>query len=60
MVTTVARNTLFISCATRATTSLYTGIRRSPEQIVAMAIENNVDAIGVSLLSGRTTSCSSE
>ena len=31
---------------------LYTGIRRSPEQIVAMAIDNNVDAIGVSLLSG--------
>ena len=30
----------------------YTGIRRSPEQIVAMAIEKNVDAIGVSLLSG--------
>lgn len=31
---------------------LYTGIRRSPEQIVATAIGNNVDAIGVSLLSG--------
>ena len=30
----------------------YTGIRRSPEQIVAAAIEKNVDAIGVSLLSG--------
>ncbi len=30
----------------------YTGIRRSPEQIVAMAIEKKVDAIGLSLLSG--------
>ncbi len=30
----------------------YTGIRRSPEQVVAMAIEKNVDAIGLSLLSG--------
>ena len=31
---------------------LYTGIRRSPEQIVAMAIDKDVDAIGLSLLSG--------
>ena len=31
---------------------LYTGIRRSPEQIVAAAIREHVDAIGLSLLSG--------
>ena len=31
---------------------LYTGIRRSPDQIVAMALDNDVDAIGVSVLSG--------
>jgi methylmalonyl-CoA mutase C-terminal domain/subunit len=31
---------------------IYTGIRRSPEQIVNMAIEQNVDAIGLSVMSG--------
>ncbi len=31
---------------------LYTGIRRSPEEIVNMAIEANVDAIGLSVMSG--------
>lgn len=31
---------------------LYTGIRRSPEQIVSTAIAEHVDAIGLSLLSG--------
>ena len=31
---------------------IYTGIRRSPEQIVATAIHERVDAIGLSLLSG--------
>ena len=31
---------------------LYTGIRRSPEQIVDAAIQNEVDAVGLSLLSG--------
>ena len=31
---------------------IYTGIRRSPEQIVAAAIQEDVDAIGLSLLSG--------
>lgn len=31
---------------------IYTGIRRSPEQIVAAAIQEDVDAIGISLLSG--------
>ncbi len=30
----------------------YTGIRRSPEEIVSMAIEENVDAIGLSVMSG--------
>ncbi len=30
----------------------YTGIRRSPEQIVDAAIEHNVDAIGLSVMSG--------
>ena len=31
---------------------IYTGIRKSPEQIVAAAIQEDVDAIGLSLLSG--------
>lgn len=31
---------------------IYTGIRRSPEQIVAAAIQEDVAAIGLSLLSG--------
>ena len=31
---------------------LYTGIRRSPEEIVSTAIRAGVDAIGLSLLSG--------
>lgn len=31
---------------------IYTGIRRTPEQIVAAAIQEDVDGIGLSLLSG--------
>ncbi|UCC32708.1 MAG: cobalamin B12-binding domain-containing protein [Phycisphaerales bacterium] len=31
---------------------IYTGIRRTPEQIVRAAIDEDVDAIGLSLLSG--------
>lgn len=31
---------------------IYTGIRRSPEEIVAAAIHEDVDAIGLSVLSG--------
>lgn len=31
---------------------IYTGLRQSPEQIVSAAIEEDVDAIGMSLLSG--------
>ena len=31
---------------------VYTGLRKSIETIVDMAIENNVDAIGLSILSG--------
>ncbi|HHU22484.1 MAG TPA: cobalamin B12-binding domain-containing protein [Clostridiales bacterium] len=31
---------------------IYTGLRQSPEQIVTAAIEEDVDAIGLSLLSG--------
>jgi len=31
---------------------IYTGIRRSPEQIVEAAIQEDADAIGLSLLSG--------
>jgi methylmalonyl-CoA mutase, C-terminal domain len=30
----------------------YTGLRQTPEMIVAVAIEEDVDAIGISLLSG--------
>ena len=31
---------------------IYTGLHRTPEQVVAAAIQEDVDAIGVSLLSG--------
>ena len=31
---------------------IYTGLHRTPEQVVATAIQEDVDAIGVSLLSG--------
>jgi len=31
---------------------IYTGIRRTPEEIVKMAIEEDVDAVGLSCLSG--------
>ena len=31
---------------------IYTGLRRSPEQIAAAALQEDVDAIGVSILSG--------
>jgi methylmalonyl-CoA mutase C-terminal domain/subunit len=31
---------------------IYTGLRQSPEQIVAAAISEDVDAIGISVLSG--------
>jgi methylmalonyl-CoA mutase C-terminal domain/subunit len=31
---------------------IYTGIRRTPEQIVAAAVQEDVDGIGLSLLSG--------
>ena len=31
---------------------IYTGIRRTPEQVVRTAIDEDVDAIGLSLLSG--------
>jgi methylmalonyl-CoA mutase C-terminal domain/subunit len=32
--------------------AIYTGIRRSPEDIVSTAIQENVDAIGLSVMSG--------
>ena len=31
---------------------IYTGLRRTPEQIVEAALQEDVDAIGVSVLSG--------
>jgi len=31
---------------------IYTGLRNSPEEITTVALEENVDAIGVSILSG--------
>jgi len=31
---------------------IYTGLRQTPEQIVAAAVQEDVDAIGVSILSG--------
>jgi methylmalonyl-CoA mutase C-terminal domain/subunit len=32
--------------------AIYTGLRRTPEQIVEAALQEDVDAIGVSVLSG--------
>jgi methylmalonyl-CoA mutase C-terminal domain/subunit len=34
---------------------IYTGIRRTPEELVAVAIQEDVQAIGISLLSGAHT-----
>lgn len=34
---------------------IYTGIRRTPEQVVRMAIDEDVDVVGVSILSGAHT-----
>lgn len=31
---------------------IYTGLRRSPAEIATMAVQENVDAVGVSILSG--------
>lgn len=31
---------------------VYTGLRQTPEQIVAVAISEDVDAVGLSILSG--------
>jgi methylmalonyl-CoA mutase C-terminal domain/subunit len=31
---------------------IYTGLHRTPEQVIASAVQEDVDAIGVSLLSG--------
>jgi methylmalonyl-CoA mutase C-terminal domain/subunit len=31
---------------------IYTGIRRTPEQIVRMAVDEDVDVVGISILSG--------
>ena len=33
---------------------IYTGLHRTPEQVIASAVQEDVDAIGVSLLSGAT------
>ena len=37
---------------------IYTGLRQTPEQIVEAAVSEDVDAVGLSLLSGPTTICS--
>src|SRR5260370_480323 len=34
---------------------IYTGLRQTPEQIVAAAVQEDVDAIGLSILSGGPT-----
>lgn len=36
---------------------IYTGIRQSPEMIAEAALQEDVDAVGLSILSGRTWSC---
>ena len=35
--------------------AIYTGIRRTPEQIVRVAIDEDVDVVGISILSGAHT-----
>ena len=37
---------------------IYTGLRQTPEQIVHAALQEDVDAIGLSILSGATCTCS--
>ena len=36
---------------------IYTGLRQTPEQIVATAIQEDADAIGISILSGAHEYC---
>ena len=36
---------------------IYTGLRQTPEQIVATAIQEDADAIGISILSGAHDYC---
>ena len=35
---------------------IYTGLRQTPEQIVSAAIQEDVDCVALSILSGTTTS----
>ncbi len=39
-------------CAMPAWTSIYTGLHRTPDEVVTAAIQEDVDVLGVSLLSG--------
>lgn len=48
------RGVKLIACALRnaGTEVIYTGLHQSPEQVVSTAIQEDVDAIGLSILSG--------
>jgi methylmalonyl-CoA mutase C-terminal domain/subunit len=35
---------------------IYTGLRRSPDEVVAAAVQEDVDAVGLSILSGTAIS----
>ena len=50
--TTAASRSWRARCATRAWTSIYTGLHRTPEEVVAAAVQEDVDVLGVSILSG--------
>lgn len=39
---------------------VYTGLRHTPEQIAAAAVEEDVDAVGLSILSGAHLTCFAE
>ena len=49
---TVAPRSSRAPCATRVTRSIYTGLHQTPEKIVATAVQEDVDAVGLSILSG--------
>ena len=52
MATTAAPRCSRADCATRASRSIYTGLRQTPEMVVSAALQEDVDVVGLSILSG--------
>ena len=50
--TTAASRWSPASCATPASRSIYTGLFQTPDTVAAAAVDEDVDAIGLSMLSG--------